>query len=142
MTNSTHASDSDEPWAVPGTVAFTQDGSPRLLAGVCRNCRKTVFPAPKICPECWGEDFEALQLPPTGTVYTYSVVHAGRAGWKTPYVLAFVDFKEQNVRVAGIVKGPEGWRPDLDSTVRVGTDVICTDAKGNPVRAHCFQPAE
>ncbi|MDB5856427.1 MAG: bbsA2 [Ramlibacter sp.] len=141
MTNATHASDG-EPWAIPGTVAFTEDGSPRLLAGVCRHCAKTVFPPPKICPECWGEDIAPVQLPTTGVLYTYSVVHAGRPGWKTPYVLAFVDFKEHDVRVAGVVKGPDGWRPELDSKVRVGTDVICTDANGQPVRAHCFQAAE
>jgi F420-0:gamma-glutamyl ligase len=40
------------------------------------------------------------------------------------------------------VKGPDGWRPELDSTVRVDSDVICTDAQGRPLRAHCFQSAE
>jgi uncharacterized protein len=131
----------DQPvWAIPGSVAYASDGSPRLLAGVCRHCGQSVFPAPKVCPACWEEEIDMAELPPTGNVYSYSVVHSGRAGWQTPYVLAFVDFEERNVRVAGIVQGPAGWRPTPGSIVRVGTGVICSDASGEPVQAHCFIP--
>jgi uncharacterized OB-fold protein len=127
-------------WAIPGSIAYAPDGSPQVMAGVCRHCGQSVFPPPKVCPACWEETIDNIEVPSTGTVYTYSVVHSGRAGWKTPYVLAFVDFKERNVRVAGIVQGPEGWRPELDSTVRVGTGIVCIDANGEPVYAHCFLP--
>jgi uncharacterized protein len=127
-------------WAIPGSIGYSADGSERLLAGVCSHCGEAVFPRPKICPVCWGEAIDSMELPTTGTVYTYSVVHSGRAGWKTPYVLAFVDFKECDVRVAGIVHGPEGWRPTLDSNVRIGTGIVCDDVRGEPVHAHCFFP--
>jgi uncharacterized protein len=135
------AAHADRPlWAIPDSVAYAPDGSPRLLAGVCRHCGQSVFPPPKVCPACWGEAIDKMELPSTGTVYTYSVVHSGRAGWKTPYVLAYVDFDDRDVRVAGIVQGPAGWRPTLGSTVRVGTGVVSTDAQGEPVQAHCFFP--
>jgi len=125
-------------WAVPGAIDHDSDGVPRLVAGHCAHCVATYYPRPQLCPTCWSEDVRKVMLPRVGTLYSYSVVHTGRAGWQTPYLLGAVDFPEINTRVVGVLKGPPDWRPALDSSVRVGVGHICSDAKGAPVFAHQF----
>lgn len=56
-----------------------------------------------------------IELGPSGRLYSYSVVHAGKD--RPPYALAMVDF-EPGVRAFGRLLF-EGRAPALDSTVRV-----------------------
>lgn len=57
-----------------------------------------------------------LRIGPTGRLYTYTVVHPGKA--VAPYGLAFVDF-EPGVRVFGRLLLDGECRPDVDSEVQV-----------------------
>lgn len=100
--------------ALPGTVVHTE-GGPRLVAGCCTACGKRVFPPPKVCPNCLGEDIASEHLPEHGTLYTHTTVHVGRKGWPSAYTVGFVDFGD--VRVSGpIDEGP-------DAPIKIGGKV-------------------
>jgi acyl-CoA-associated DUF35 OB-fold domain-containing protein len=62
-----------------------------------------------------GEQAEEVELGPTGRLYSYSIVHAGKD--QAPYGLAMVDF-EPGVRAFGRLLF-QGRPPAIDSTLRI-----------------------
>ena len=85
--------------------AFTSDTLPwwraaaahRLVLQACQGCGRTRHPPAPICPRCHSRSSAWRELPGTGSVYTFTVVHqaflpdlAGRV----PYVVAVVDLED------------------------------------------------
>jgi uncharacterized protein len=68
---------------------------------------------------------DEIELGPTGTLYTYTIVHAGKD--KPPYALAMVDF-QSGVRAFGRLLF-EGTPPAIDTALRVVPFVL---ADGTP----------
>ncbi len=80
----------------PGLI---QTHPPRLLGSWCEACGTRVFPARDFCPRCESEATPAsVELSPTGTVFSYTVVRQAPGARPVPYVLAYVDLDDQ-VRV-------------------------------------------
>ncbi|MGE4241257.1 Zn-ribbon domain-containing OB-fold protein [Ramlibacter sp.] len=128
-------------WALPGTLARDGEGHVRLVCGRCTACGWRAFPRPPVCANCWSEQLEDHLLPRNGTLYAYSVVHRGREGWDTPYVIGVVDFDGGAVRVSGPVRGA-GTDIPLDVQVVVGEGRLRTDKAGRDHFAHQFTLAE
>ncbi len=133
-TSETH----DPAWALPNSVEQQPDGSYAILCGKCQECATVVFPKPPICPTCLSTDIEVSRVSEGGTLYSYSVVHAARAGWQAPYGIAYVDFP-QGVRICGPLELTQGADIALDAPVRVLAGTLRTDAGGKPVLSHRFE---
>ena len=113
----------------------------RLVAGRCAGCGKLVFPPPEFCPACAGSEIEAADLPRVGRLYTWSVVHAARAGWSAPFVLGYVDLAP-DVRVLAHIVDADPKELAIDMRVRVrGRSPLATLA-GQEVLAFEFVPAK
>jgi uncharacterized OB-fold protein len=66
----------------------------RVTAPKCDNCGTVVLPPKPYCFECLGQSFTWIDLPGTGTVYTFTVVrHPLHPGLKdvVPYVSGIID---------------------------------------------------
>lgn len=78
------------------------------------------LPPRRVCPHCGGE-VSRRELPESGRVETYTVVHVGTPDFdeQTPYVTAVADFGD--VSLTGLVRGcpPE----DVEVGLPVGVDV-------------------
>jgi len=130
--------DSNERWALPGTVRRKHDGTVVIAAGKCTQCGKTLFPKPSICPECLGK-IEPADVEGPGKLYTYSVVHAVRPGWPSPYAIAYVDFPG-DVRICGPLD-LSGRQVPLDTLVSIEVGPLRTDDAGL-AWSHRFVPIE
>ena len=65
----------DDPYADAVTLPFWEaalDG--RLLGYRCANCGTFNLPPPPVCFNCRHKTFEWVELPGTGTIYTFTVV--------------------------------------------------------------------
>lgn len=66
----------------------------RIVVPRCRACGRRWFPPGPACPACGARDFEHVEAPPEGTVYSWIVVHRALdpafAG-DEPYAIATVD---------------------------------------------------
>lgn len=74
----------------------------------CEACRTVQWPPRSVCGRCPGESFSEVQLPLTGRVHTFSVVHRAFHPWfaqQTPYAVAVVAM-ERDVRSIGFYDGP------------------------------------
>jgi hypothetical protein len=78
----------------------------RLEGAYCENCGNYFFPSRSICPECRREGkLVSAKLSGTGTVYSYTVVHAPPQGFELhrPYIMALVKLDEGPVLTTQIV---------------------------------------
>ena len=69
----------------------------RLVVQRCLGCGTTRHPPGPVCPACRSLRAELAEIPGTGTVYTFTVVHQAfipALGERVPYVVAVVDLHE------------------------------------------------
>lgn len=130
-------SETSPEWVLPGAVAYDVNGEPVMVAGSCTACGETVFPKPKVCPKCWSEAISGKPLARTGTLYSYTVVHVARKGWKTPYVVSYVDL-DDGIRVSAPLDCEPSSPPPLDSRVSLRIREISRREDGTPVLSHFF----
>lgn len=92
-----------------GLIVFPQnsDSEAFLVATRCRKCQKVFFPKRPFCTECLSEEMEEIALSSEATLYTYTVVHIGVRGFKTPYILGWIQFPEGTRIVSQIDYDPE-----------------------------------
>ncbi|MBW2066479.1 MAG: OB-fold domain-containing protein [Deltaproteobacteria bacterium] len=67
----------------------------RFTTTKCRKCGYIAFPPGVICPKCWDEDVDWVDLPKKAKVVTFTETMAGApAGFETPLIIAWLDFGE------------------------------------------------
>jgi len=68
----------------------------RLEAGRCEGCGKVSYPPRPVCPACRGQDFATVNLTPSGTVMTSTVIHVPPDEFlnEAPYAMAVVETPE------------------------------------------------
>ena len=89
----------DTPRAYPPRVtAFTRSFWDGLSEGTlrttrCETCARLTFPPKPICPHCWTERVAWESIAPTGTLYSWTRIHAGPAVFAAqfPYEVGVVD---------------------------------------------------
>ena len=85
----------------PRVTAFTATFWDGLREGKfrttrCLRCRHITFPPKPVCPECWSDDLEWIDLSGRGILRSYTEVSAAPAIFaaEAPYVLCLVDLDE------------------------------------------------
>ncbi|CAN0485082.1 unnamed protein product [Phaeothamnion confervicola] len=114
------------------------NGEPRLRGAKCNGCGAEFFPKARVCPSCWSEDIADNPLPATGALYAFSVVHVARKGWRTPYVIAFVDL-DNGVRISAPIACDPTSPPRHDARMRLKVGEIGRTDDGRPIMSHQFE---
>ena len=123
-------------WAIEGSIA-ERDGQWKLIGGRCLDCGALAFPPPKVCAGCWSETIEPAELSTVGELYTYTVVHIGRPGWRSPYAIGYVDLPE-GVRIcAPIDRNANELR--VGAKVRLAIGELRRNPQGAAVFSHRFE---
>jgi uncharacterized OB-fold protein len=126
-----------------------EPGPPRMLASRCPRCDARAYPVQSGCARCGSVDLEAIELSPTGTIWTWTsqefrpiappYTGPGTAETFTPYYVGFVEVPEGlcvEVRLTGFG----------DRTPRIGEQVTLTvlafrtDDAGNEIVIPAFTP--
>ncbi len=121
-------------------VEIGGDGAPRLIGTACSECGAKLFPPVPVCPECMSEDVERVALSSTGTLYSWSVVHAAPAGWTLPYVAGYVDLPE-GVRVFAHIETADPAALGFDMDVALCIAEFGSDEEGRTMTGFAFAPA-
>jgi uncharacterized OB-fold protein len=113
----------EQDWPAVFREGVMQLQPPRLIGGECAACGTRIFPLRDYWPRCGAaEPPRSTLLSETGTVFSYTVVRQAPPGWRTPYVLAYVDL-DDGVRVLAQVDVPHEDLA-LGLRVRVGLQVL------------------
>lgn len=105
---------------------------PVLLAARCPACGLLSFPPRPQCPVCWAPALTA-ELPQEGTLYTFTISHAGRAAGGQGQPLGYADLG--GVRVLGPLTGATPW---VGAPVTV-TRTAITGADGDRSECYAFE---
>lgn len=103
----------------PRSSAFTKTFWDGLSQGhwqttCCEACGKQTFPPRPICPHCWSDKVSWHALSPSGTLYSWTRIHAAPAVFaaESPYAVGIVDL-DVGIRLAcRLIEVPAGdWKP-------------------------------
>jgi len=121
----------------PDLLEVPEDGTPPFLKGYrCNQCGQLDFPKLSLCPSCWGDSFESVELSRRGKLYSVTDIYIGQAGMETPYIFGYIDLPE-NLRIFAQLEGaPNSYRCDEEVELTVGTIRINRD--GVPVTGYKF----
>ncbi|MEM3875108.1 MAG: Zn-ribbon domain-containing OB-fold protein [Candidatus Bathyarchaeia archaeon] len=77
----------------------------KLLGGKCRKCGKIHLPPRPLCDKCLSTEFEWVELPKTGKLLTYTIIHVAPTQFQsmTPYAVGIIQL-ENGVKIPGMIK--------------------------------------
>ena len=130
-----------------GIIAFPEGKEAHLIASKCPKCGKVYFPKKDFCPPCMLEEgMEEIAVSNEGSLYTYSIVHLGVRGFKTPYVLGWVDLPKEKLRVAAqiVVDDPLAAQTTLKpgQKLKLSVGLLRTLEDGSEIIGYRYAPAE
>lgn len=65
----------------------------RFTTTKCKKCAHIAFPPGVICPKCWAEELEWVDLPKKAKVVTFTETQAGAPiGFPPPIIMAWLNF--------------------------------------------------
>jgi uncharacterized OB-fold protein len=111
-------------WALPALTPWNEAWftTGALIVQRCAECRTVQHPPEEVCHACGATTFDGVELPPTGTVHSYTVCHyAANPALvaAVPYAVVLVSLDgAPDVRVVGNLLGSDG------DDVRIGMAVV------------------
>jgi uncharacterized OB-fold protein len=121
------------PDTAPYWEAASQD---RLVMQRCGGCGKLRFYPRHLCPDCWSDATEWVEVSGHGRVHSYTVMQRAPSPAfmdRVPYVVALIDLEEGPRMMANIV-GADA----LD--VAIGDSVsVCFEERGGGFKVPQFQ---
>jgi uncharacterized OB-fold protein len=113
----------------------------KLMAGRCLKCGKIHLPPRLLCDNCYGQQFEWMQISGKGKLVTYTVIHVAPQQFQalTPYAVGIVQL-ENGLRIPGMIPGltQEQLKIGMELTLDFGT---CSTSQAWPQwQRYCFKP--
>ncbi len=108
----------------------------RFTTTRCKQCGNVPWPPRTVCPNCFSDDLEWVDLPKKARVYAHTTQWAGvPPGFETPLILAILEFDSGLKMLSKIVEA----KPDQ---LEIGAEVEFTmiEIPGNRV-LYAFKPA-
>lgn len=126
-------------------IVFPADETkePYLAASRCPECGKYYYPRKSFCPACMIEEMEEAAVDNEGVLYTFTTVYLGVKGFKTPYLLGWVDFPSQKIRFAAqidydVQEAQTKLKPG--QKVKMTIDVLKTLEDGKEIIGYKYKP--
>jgi len=125
-------------------LKLPEGGDPYLEGHKCQACGATFLGERSVCSKCGARNqMEAVRLPNTGRLYSYSIVHRSFPGIEVPYVSAIVDLDDGTAIKGNLINiEPDPEKIEFGMPVEVVYDDALgrKDRDGNSYLAYFFQP--
>lgn len=83
-----------------GLFEIKEDKTGYLLISLCERCGKSFFPRRNKCTDCLqGDRLKNTTLSKRGLLYTYTTVYRAAPGFRVPFMVGYVDYEKEGVRV-------------------------------------------
>ena len=129
--------------AVP-YLKIPEDGDPYLEGHKCGACGATFLGERSVCSKCGARDqMEAVTLPNSGKLYSYSIVHRSFPGIEVPYISAIVDLEDGTAIKGNLINcepDPASIEFDMPVEVVYADALGRKDSDGNSYMSYFFQP--
>ena len=122
-----------------GLLRETPNG-PVLVGHKCKGCGKVYFPATTLCNQCLSEEFEDVDLPRCGMLYSHTTTCVPLGRFPIPHAIGHILFQEQKVRVFSPLVAGEDVR--YGDEMELTEDVLWTEEDGTQVWGYRFKKVE
>ncbi|MCZ6659049.1 MAG: Zn-ribbon domain-containing OB-fold protein [Gammaproteobacteria bacterium] len=133
-----------QPLPAVSYLKLPEDGDPYLEGHKCGSCGATFLGERTICAKCGTRDqMQAVTLPNSGSLYSYSIVHRSFPGIDVPYISAIVDLDDGTAIKGNLINvEPDPENIEFGMPVEVVYDDALgrKDKDGNSYIAYFFQP--
>jgi hypothetical protein len=78
----------------------------KLSGAKCLKCGKMHLPPRPLCSECFSKDFEWSDIPTSGRLLTYTIIHIAPTQFQSmaPYATGIVQLKD-DLKLPGMIRG-------------------------------------
>lgn len=117
------------------------DDPPVLVAQACEDCGARYFDRRNACARCGGRSFCERELPRSGRLRSFTVVHRAAPGVSVPFISAIAELDDGSSVKANLVEvEPDPERIMLGGPLELTTWVHGTDSEGTEAVAFGFRP--
>ena len=135
---------SEQPLPAVPYLKIPEDGDPYLEGHKCGACGATFLGERSVCSKCGARDqMEAVTLPNSGKLYSYSIVHRSFPGIDVPYISAIVDLEDGTAIKGNLINcehDPASIEFDMPVEVVYADALGREDSDGNSYMSYFFQP--
>jgi uncharacterized OB-fold protein len=126
--------------SIPFVGYLALEPSPHLVAQECGTCGARYFDRRDVCASCEGTSFHTVEVPPTGTVTAFTIVHLAARGLPVPFVAATIDCGGTTVKgnIFNVPADPE--HISVGMAVRLVTVPSGLDDEGVMAISYGFEP--
>jgi len=124
-------------------VNYLELGSePHLVSHECTNCKARFFGRRNACANCFGTEFEKVDVSTSGEVRSFTIVAFAAPGVEVPFVSAIIDCGGTSVNANIINTKPDPEHVSLGMKVQLATYSLGTDADGVEAIGFGFEPVK
>ncbi|MEM3566257.1 MAG: Zn-ribbon domain-containing OB-fold protein [Candidatus Bathyarchaeia archaeon] len=93
----------------------------KLLGGKCQKCGKIHLPPRPLCDKCLSTEFEWTEMPTTGKLLTYTIIHVAPTQFQNmaPYAVGIIQL-ENGVKIPGMIKNTPLDKIKVGMTLKMG----------------------
>ncbi len=113
----------------------------KLMGSKCRKCGKLHLPPRPLCDDCYGQDFEWIELSGKGKLLTYTIIHIAPFQFQAlaPYSVGIMEL-ENGLKLPGMISDVS------ENKLKVGMELTidfraCSAGQSWPQwPRYCFKP--
>ena len=128
-----------EPFTIEQFYKFLMQG--KLMAGKCQKCGKIHLPPRPLCDNCYGTEFQWLQVSGKGKLVTYTLIHVAPQQFQnlTPYVVGIVEL-ENGLKIPGTIQSVTQEQLKIGMELTVDFSTCSTPQNWPQWPKYCFKP--
>jgi uncharacterized OB-fold protein len=128
-----------EPFTIEQFYKFLSQS--KLMAGKCQKCGKLHLPPRPICDNCYGQDFEWLEISGKGNLLTYTTIHIAPAQFQSlaPYTIGIVEF-ENGLKLPGMISNISESQLKIGMRLTIDFQTCATEQAWPQWSRYCFKP--
>jgi uncharacterized OB-fold protein len=113
----------------------------RLMGGKCRKCGKIHLPPRPLCDNCLSTDFEWIELPKTGRLLTYTIIHVAPTQFQSmaPYAVGIIQL-ENGVKIPGMIKDVSFDKIKIGMPLEIEFEETSQTQQWPQWPRYCFKP--
>jgi len=113
----------------------------KLMAGKCVKCGKIHLPPRPLCDDCYGTQFEWVQISNKGKLLTYTIIHIAPIQFQdlAPYAIGILQL-DDGLKISGVIQNVPMEQLCIDMPLKVAFNV-CSESQSWPQWSkYCLKP--
>lgn len=113
----------------------------KLMAGKCIKCGKIHLPPRPLCDNCYGNQFEWVQVSGKGKLLTYTIIHVAPTQFQNlaPYTIGIVEL-EGGLKIPGMIQAIPQEQLKIGMTLSVDFSTCSTPQNWPQWPKYCLKP--